>query len=120
MTVETAPAMHLEARGIAAVPCDTCGTVFTPRRGWGRFCSTRCRNAFHGAEKRKDAIKASALDLYEALRMVREVIRGNDAEHIWLNHPTEPAETPGTRIDRILGKLKPPVEPKALLEKAKA
>lgn len=97
---ETASAMHLEARSLAAVPCDTCGTVFTPRRGWGRFCSTRCRNAFHGAEKRKDAIRAAALRMYDCLADFAS--QGNAA------------------AAAAIEGLKPPVEPKALLEKAKA
>jgi hypothetical protein len=37
-----------------------------------------------------------------------------------VNWPGQPELTLGKKIDQVLGKLKPPVEPKALLEKAKA
>ena len=28
-------------------PCEGCGNPFTPKRAWGRFCKTACRNAWH-------------------------------------------------------------------------
>ncbi len=117
---ESVSTMHSEAAGKQQVECATCGAIFTPRRAWARFCRSDCRNAFHAAEARLEKIREAAPALYEALRLARESIRGKDIEHVWLNYPTEPAETLGQRIDRVLGSLKPPVEPKALLEKAKA
>lgn len=120
---ESTPAMHSEAASHADLACEVCSSPFRPRRGaWARarFCSTRCRNAFHGAERRKEPIRAAALDLFAALTLARAAIRGKDIEAIWINYPTEPAVTLGQRIDQVLGKLKPPVEPKDLLEKAKA
>jgi len=97
--------------------------MFTPKRPWSRFCRTHgdgCRNAFHAAEARMEAIRKAAPALYEALVRARAAIRGNDLEHVWLNYPDEPSESLGQRIDKVLASLKPPVEPKALLEKAKA
>ena len=82
-----------------------------PSPPWSRFCRTRgngCRNDFHAREARIEAIRAEALPMYEALCIVREVIRGKDVEHVWLNYPNEPAETPGTLIDRLIGNLKAP------------
>lgn len=117
------PETHFSAQGGAARPevaCDTCGNLFAPQRRWSRFCGDPCRNAFHGAERRKEAIRAAALDLFEVLTAARGAIRGAQVEQLWLNYPTEPCVTLGERIDQVLGKLKPPVEPKALLEKSKA
>jgi hypothetical protein len=116
------PEMHLAVAGKAEVACDTCGAMFTPKRAWSRFCRNHgngCRNAFHAAEARKEAIRQAAPALYEALVRARAAIRGNDVEHIWTNYPSEPSESLGQMIDKVLGALKPPVEPKALLEKTK-
>jgi len=99
--------------------CRTCDTPFKARRKWQTFCSTPCRNAFHAAEARLEKIREAAPALYEALHQAREVMRGKDLEQVWLNYPTEPAETIGQRIDKVLAPLKPPVEPKALLDKGK-
>lgn len=100
------PAMHLQAAGKEPLPCGTCGTMFTPRRSWAVFCSTACRNAHRGAEKRKDAIRAAALDMYTALdRIIDGAHQGADVVAI---------------AKAAIKDLKPPVEPKALLEKAKA
>jgi hypothetical protein len=115
-----APAMHSQAAPAVEPACETCRATFQPKRGWARFCSAQCRNAFHGAEKRRKAIERAGVPMYEVLREVRDLIRGKDLEHVWMNYPTEPAETLGQRIDKVIGKLKPPAEPKALLEKAKA
>lgn len=117
---ESASEMHLAAAGDAQRACETCGSTYVPARSWSRFCSTRCRNAFHASEARLEKIRQAGPALYEALRLAREAMRGKDLEHIWINYPTEPSESIGQRIDKVLGSLKPPVEPKALLEKAKA
>lgn len=114
------PAMHLQAAGKDPLACETCGSLFTPKRGWARFCSTPCRNAFHAAEARKEAIRAAALDLYAGLVVARGALRGTDLEHVWINYPTKPEIGLGQLLDQVLGKLKPQIEPKALLEKAKA
>lgn len=92
----SAPAMHYEAQSAALPACETCGAHFTPKRGWARFCSTPCRNAFHGAERRKEAIRARALDLYAALAALA-------------GHGVPVA------IEAIKD-LKPPIEPKDLLK----
>jgi hypothetical protein len=89
---------------------------YRARRRWTRFCSVRCRNAFHGAERRKEAIRAKALDLYAALVIARAVVRGHDLEHAVINYPAEPQVGLGQHIDEVLGKLKPLVEPKDLLK----
>lgn len=111
---------HSEPAGRVGKTCDTCHRVFAPGRAWSRFCDSRCRNAFHQAEARKDAIRAAALELFEVLTVARGAIRRTDIEHVWVNYPTEPSIGLGARIDQVLGKLKPPVEPKALLDKGKA
>lgn len=65
--------MHLEAAGAAPsaeVPCAECRTPFVARRGWGRFCGSKCRNDFHGRERRKKAIAARALPMFEVLQAI--------------------------------------------------
>lgn len=42
--------------------CEQCGTVFTPRREHARFCSARCRVAWHGENSVYRAAEMSALD----------------------------------------------------------
>lgn len=103
-------AMHGEAAGGSAGtkerPCDTCGTLFTPRKPWQRFCKTygnKCHTAFHAAEDRLEKIRAEAPTLYQALASLGEV------------------EGPVGEIARAAIKdLKAPETPKALLEKALA
>lgn len=95
--------MHSEAEGYSPQSCDTCGSAFTPKRSWSRFCDARCRNAFHQAEARSDAIKARALALYRVLASLSDV------------------EGPvGEQAKAALAGLKPPETAKALLEKGKA
>lgn len=100
--------MHLEAEGAtpetATKPCEQCGAAFAPKRPWARFCGTGCRNDFHGAEARKEAMRAAAAELLEMLLTVRQLIRGRDIEQVWLNHPVEPALTLGASIDKVLAK----------------
>lgn len=66
--------MHLEAA--AATPgdraCAECGTLFAPRRPWQERCSKKCRNDFHGRERRKRAIEARAMVMFEALTKIAE------------------------------------------------
>lgn len=109
----SAPAMHLQAVGDAQRACETCGTLFKPKRPWSRFCRTHgdaCRNAFHAAEARKAAIREAAEEMYEALLIVRTVIQGKDVAHIWLNAPDVPEVSLGMKIDQALAKAgwKPP------------
>lgn len=99
--------MHLDAQQATERPCDHCGTLFTPKRPWSRFCNTRgngCRNDFHAAEARKEAMRAAAPELFEALLAARQLIRGKDLEHVWLNYPDKPELTLGAKIDRALAK----------------
>lgn len=108
--------------------CDTCGSVFASRRAWARFCDSRCRNAFHQAEARVEAIRAAALEMYEALR----IIAATSCERLtsgpgscwsqagWTREAEFGADRwcqPCTALAAIHD-LKPPVEPKALREKA--
>lgn len=48
--------MHSQASGAtesasegqgSAPPCEACHKPFSRKRRWQRFCSTKCRNAFH-------------------------------------------------------------------------
>lgn len=64
------PETHLVKAGAPERPCDTCGNLFKPKRPWSRFCKTACRNAFHGTEARKAAIRDVAPAMYEALRAI--------------------------------------------------
>jgi len=69
--------MHLQPAGRAEPPevtCDQCGAPFKARRGWARFCSPRCRNAWHSA-MRPDAVR-------EARELVRLALEGCDPT-IW-------------------------------------
>jgi hypothetical protein len=97
------PETHFAVQGAREISCDTCGTVFAVRRAWTRFCGSACRNAFHASERRLEAIRAAGPRLYQALAGLATV------------------EGPVGEIARgAIAGLKPPVEPKALLEKSKA
>ena len=65
--------MHLERPPATQIACATCGTLFTPKRSWSRFCRTNgdgCRNAFHAAEARREALRDAAPKMYEALKLI--------------------------------------------------
>lgn len=47
-----------EAAALTERSCPTCGELFTPRSSWGRFCSTKCRNAYHAEHGRTGTIKS--------------------------------------------------------------
>lgn len=96
--------MHSGAAQAAQKACDTCGTSFKPKRSWNRFCSSKCRNAFHAAAARKEAMRKAAPELFDALLAARSAIRGRDLEHIWLNAPEKPELTLGVKIDQALAK----------------
>ena len=97
------PETHLASQPAREIACDTCGTVFAVRRAWTRFCGSACRNAFHASERRLEAIRDAGPRLYEALAGLASV------------------EGPVGEIARnAISGLKPPVEPKALLEKTRA
>lgn len=97
----------------AAPACDTCGGPIRQRtRHAKRFCSNPCRNAFHGAERRKDAIRAKAVELYQALRLLHD----NLAEYQRINN-LGGYDNHDMRMARAaMDGLKPPVEPKDLLK----
>ncbi len=42
-----APEMRQDALPAAGRACDYCGSLFTAKRAWSRFCNGRCRAAFH-------------------------------------------------------------------------
>lgn len=65
---------HLGKAGCEPRPCQTCGTIYTPRRAWATFCSTKCRNDYHAEERRKDMMRAAAPELYAALLELRKAI----------------------------------------------
>ena len=44
--------------------CDRCAATYTPRRGWQRFCSTKCRMN-HWTEQTQKAREAWALRIEE-------------------------------------------------------
>lgn len=94
---------HSDRAGANGKACDTCGSVFASRRAWARFCDSRCRNAFHQAEARVEAIRAAAPRLYEALRSIA----------------ANGAPAAADFAAEAIKDLRPPVEPKALLDKGK-
>ena len=67
---------HLAGQGCEPRPCETCTTVFTPKRAWSRFCSTKCRNDFHAEERRKEQQRAAAPEMYEALLKIAAFDQG--------------------------------------------
>lgn len=70
--------MHWEGQGSAAIACGVCGVPFTPKRAsWAKFCSPRCRNAFHAAEARREKIRDRALVMYACLAEL--AAQGNEA-----------------------------------------
>jgi hypothetical protein len=66
------PETHSAIAEAAQQTCEQCGGLFTPTRGWARFCKTKCRNDFHGKLARIEAIRARALVMYEALRQIAD------------------------------------------------
>lgn len=42
-----APQTHLEHSPATQQACDGCGSPFTPKRRWQRFCKTTCRATYH-------------------------------------------------------------------------
>lgn len=93
------PETHLETVGKALLTCEACGNTFVLRRSWGRFCSPRCRNAFHQAEARIEAIRERAVQMYEALLKI--TWQGGER---------------GQEAEQVIKGLKPPATPKQLLE----
>lgn len=88
----------------------TCGTIFTPKRAWGHACSSRCRNAYHAAKRREEAIRAKAVELYKALGEIGRIQCMTGIANCWC----------GTCVARSAIKaLKPPATPKELLERSK-
>lgn len=68
---ENASEMHCAASGAAQSECKGCGRTFVQKRSWAVFCSPKCRNDFHGDQRRQEVIRKAAPELYEALVMVR-------------------------------------------------
>ena len=67
--------MHAESAGATAAPqatCDACQGLFKRRKRWQRFCSTKCRNDWHGWTK----------TVREARELVRLALEGCDPT-IW-------------------------------------
>jgi hypothetical protein len=89
------------------IDCKTCGVPFYAGRAWSVFCTTKCRNAFHGAEARKEAIKAAGVEMYNALAKI--AAGPCEASTLACAHCLAQA---------TIADLKPPIEPKALLQKA--
>lgn len=58
--------------------CEQCGRDFTPRRPWGRFCSSYCRRlAWLG----RNPVKAAELAEHDRARLKAHII-GNDGEWV--------------------------------------
>lgn len=62
-----APAMHGEVAQQVQCARVGCSVLFTPRKRWARFCSAKCRNDHHGAERRIDAIRDRAVVMFTCL-----------------------------------------------------
>jgi hypothetical protein len=39
--------------------CEQCGARYSPTKAWQRFCSLRCRNAYHRRQRREDEIEVA-------------------------------------------------------------
>jgi hypothetical protein len=57
-----------DARKPGDLLCPRCSRPFRPRKGWQKFCSERCRKAYHGAGREQVQV------LRKALEQAREVI----------------------------------------------
>jgi hypothetical protein len=60
------------------VLCEQCGRDFTPRRSWGRFCSSYCRRL---AWLERNPEKAAVLAERDRARLRAHII-GNDGERL--------------------------------------
>ena len=58
------------ALSAAQRPCEECRGLFAPKRGWSRFCTTKCRNDFHGRDRRYAALREAAPRMYAALAKI--------------------------------------------------
>jgi hypothetical protein len=71
--------MSDNASGQAIASCRQCGISFAPKRSWQRFCTDRCRAAFHIKDKasgdltrRVGAIEAQVGLIWKALAILQE------------------------------------------------
>src|SRR3954447_12359912 len=53
---EKASAMHSAHLATPRVTCPSCNLDFQPRRAWQRYCSVRCRNAWHRERQQTPAL----------------------------------------------------------------
>jgi protein-arginine kinase activator protein McsA len=62
--------MHLQRPGRARLACPTCDVAFVQNRPQQRFCSTRCRNAYH-QKLTPEALHRQIEDLKAALAALK-------------------------------------------------
>lgn len=77
---QTASQTHLAEAGATQCAMSGCGVLFKRSRRWQAFCSNKCRNDFHARETRIEAIRARAVQMYEALLKIADgFAQGGDA-----------------------------------------
>jgi len=71
MNGQTPPEMRAMRNAAPSAICPMCGDRFPVKRDWTRFCSTRCRQAYHRAEpplKQLEDLKARIARLEELIQ----------------------------------------------------
>lgn len=71
----SAAGTHSEAAGAKEIACGTCRAPFRPKRGWQKFCSDACRNAFH----HRLTPEAMRRELDQALAAAEQLRRDHEA-----------------------------------------
>jgi hypothetical protein len=75
-----APENALNALPATQRPCDGCGSLFTPKRRWARFCADACRTEWHrkkalGPEGRIAELERKVADLEQRVARLDDPTR---------------------------------------------
>lgn len=78
------PEMHLQHAGKPQIVCPTCGTSGPQNRPQQRFCSTKCRNAYHqkltpeAMHRQIEDLKATLAALKEEHEAIKRHVEARD------------------------------------------
>ena len=81
------PEMHLQHAGKPQLACVTCGVSFLQNRPQQRFCSTKCRNAYH-QKLTPEALHRQIEDLKAQLAAIKAATEDLNRRVTALDDPT--------------------------------
>lgn len=81
------PEMHLQHAGKPQIVCATCGTSGPQNRPQQRFCSTKCRNAYH-QKLTPEALHRQIEDLKAQLATIKATTEDLNRRVTALDDPT--------------------------------